>query len=155
MDLGLSSCLFLPPGTIIQHTFKRHWFTTFTCTPWVVFFPFFRYISWNIPSQYWQYTLAATRHIAEDSNFMFKGNKATLGISETAILQPKSLDLDNVLPLDSVKYWCFSISLLTSTYYIIQQFHSNKVIFFCKAANLLAVSYKCCSIRQRTNLLPY
>lgn len=38
--------------------------------------------------------LAATWHIAEDSNSMFKGNKSTLGIPETAILQPKSLDLD-------------------------------------------------------------
>lgn len=43
-------------------------------------------------------------------------------------LQPKSLDLDDVLPLDSVKQQCFSISLLTSTYYTIEQIQSLKLL---------------------------
>lgn len=34
--------------------------------------------------------LAATQHTAEDSSFVFKGNKATLRRFETAILQPKA-----------------------------------------------------------------
>lgn len=80
------------------HYFNRHQFT-FTC-PVSNVFPIFQVRQLKYTQPIMIVHLAATQHIAEDSNFMFKGNKATLGISETAILQPKSLDLDNVLPLD-------------------------------------------------------